>query len=224
MSDSNFEIPKSSSGSKGVSTTGDFRLPIWLKITILAAIVAMASVGYVASQWQTRQQLKEHQIEPADADEIAQRKPVPDFILTDVSGATKKLSDFRGNVVILSFWASWCGPCLAELPTFAEIEKKYHAKGLRVVPINVDENDVGKTFAKEFFPKKGITFPTYYDSTKDLANQFEVDMLPSSFVVDREGRLVFSSAGASDWSSPDTQNLIEAVLTEPPSVPPTIKN
>jgi peroxiredoxin len=218
MTDSNSEIPKPSPTSPNEEPSGsrsDFRLPIWLKILILAAVVAMASVGYLMSQWQTRQQLSEHRIEPADADEIAQRKPVQDFILTDVSGATKKLSDFRGNVVILSFWASWCGPCLAELPTFAEIENKFHDKGLRVLPVNVDDGDAGREFAKEFWPKKGIKFPSYYDTTKDLANQFEVDMLPSSFVIDRQGRLVFSSAGASDWSSADTQALIESVLNEP---------
>ena len=174
----------------------------------------MAAVGYMASQWQMRKQLDSHQIEPADANEIAQRKHVQDFILTDVSGATKKLSDFRGNVVILSFWASWCSPCLAELPTFAEIEKRFRDKGLKVIPVNVDEGSEGREFAKDFFPKKGIGFPTYFDKGKDLANLFEVDMLPSSFVIDRQGRLVFSSAGASDWSSPDTQALLQQILNE----------
>jgi thiol-disulfide isomerase/thioredoxin len=226
MNDSNFDgkLPPGSSKfdpEHGPSTSrsdhkSDFRLPLWLKISILAAVVAMAAAGYVASQMKTREILQQHsKIEPADASEIAQRKQIQDFILTDVSGAKKKLSDFRGNVVILSFWASWCGPCLAELPTFAEIERKYHDKGLRVIPVNVDDDDAGKVFAKEFWPKKKIDFPSYYDTTKDLANQFEVDILPSSFVIDREGRLVFSSAGASDWSSTDTQNLVEAVLNEP---------
>lgn len=194
-----------------------FRLPIWLKIVILGCVIAMAFGGYLVSQMTTRKQLQEHRIEPADAEEIAQRKTIPDFILTDSSGATKKLSDFRGNVVILSFWASWCGPCLSELPTFAEIEKHFHDKGLRVIPVNVDENDDGKAFAKTFWPRKGITFPTYFDASKTLADRFDVDMLPSSFVIDRQGRLVFSSSGASDWSSPDTQALIEAVLNEPAS-------
>ncbi len=177
----------------------------------------MASFGYVASQWETRRRLNATKIEPADADEIAARKRLQDFILTDGNGATKKLSDFKGNVVILSFWASWCGPCLTELPTFAEIEKNLHARGLRVVPVNVDEGTAGRAFAAEFFPKKGIKFPTYYDTNKDLANLFEVDILPSSFVIDREGRLVFTSAGASDWSSPDTQALLEQILNEPAS-------
>ncbi len=223
MNDSNSDgkLPPGSSKFEpehGPSTKSDFRLPLWLKITILAAVVAMAAAGYVASQMKTREILQhQSKIEPADASEISERKPVQDFILTDVSGAKKKLSDFRGNVVILSFWASWCGPCLVELPTFAEIERKYHDKGLRVIPVNVDDGETGKAFAKEFWPKKNIGFPSFYDTTKDLANLFEVDILPSSFVIDREGRLVFSSAGASDWSSTDTQNLVQAVLNEPHS-------
>ncbi len=195
----------------------DFRLSLWLKMVILAGVVALAAVGYVTSQWATHERLKAHQIEPDDPAEIAERKPLQDFIITDENGVTKKLSDFRGNVVILSFWASWCGPCLSELPTFAEIDRKFHARGLRVVPINVDDGTTGKEFAKEFWPKKKIEFPTFYDVNKDLANQFEVDMLPSTFVIDRQGRLVFSSSGASDWSSEETQNLIEAVLREPQS-------
>lgn len=194
-----------------------FRLPLWLKVVILAVVVALAAAGYKASQWSTQAQLQGHTIEPADAEEIATRKPVQDFILTEENGATKKLSDFRGNVVILSFWASWCGPCLAELPTFAEIEKKFREKGLRVISVNVDEGEEGRVFAKDFWPKKGLQFTNYFDVKKDLANQFEVDMLPSNFVIDRQGRLVFSSAGASDWTSQDTQDLIESVLREPSS-------
>ena len=208
-------MSEANSSSSDVPSETPFRLPPWLKVLILAAVVAMASVGYYMSQLQTRAALNHSKIEPADASEIAQRKPVPDFILTDVNGATKKLSDFRGNVVILSFWASWCGPCLSELPTFAEIENHFRDKGLRVIPVNVDDGNAGQLFAKDFFPRKGIKFPTYYDTTKNLAEQFEVDILPSSFVIDRQGRLVFSSAGASDWSSADTQALIEQVLNEP---------
>lgn len=194
----------------------DFRLTLGLKIAILAVVVALAAIGYWASQMPTHP-AKNSRFEPDNAEEIASRKPVQDFILTEENGATKKLSDFRGNVVILSFWASWCGPCLVELPTFAEIDRKFHERGLRVIPVNVDDGNDGRDFAKDFWPKKNIGFPTFYDVRKDIANQFEVDMLPSTFVIDRKGRLVFSSAGASDWSSRETQELIEAVLAEPQS-------
>ncbi len=187
----------------------------WMKGAILVAVLVFASLGYWASMKNRPPPLKMESGEMTDADEIAARQPAPEFILTEESGATKKLSDFRGNVVILSFWASWCGPCLTELPTFAEMESKFRDKGLRVIPVNVDDGDAGRVFAKDFWPKKNIPFPTYYDTTKDIAQKYEVDMLPSNFIIDRQGRMVFSSAGASDWSAPETMDLIESVLSEP---------
>ncbi len=216
MNSSNPHSPEPTESTKQ-NLSGGFRLPLWLKIVILVGVVALAAVGYKASQWSTLSHLQTIPGEVSDPEEIASRKPVQDFILTEENGLQKKLSEYRGNVVILSFWASWCGPCLAELPTFAEIDRKFHEKGLRVIPINVDDGTEGRLFAKDFWPKKNIPFVTFYDVNKDLANQFEVDMLPSTFVIDRQGRLVFSSAGASDWSSSETQDLIEAVLREPNS-------
>lgn len=149
-----------------------------------------------------------------DPDEITKRPPVQDFILTDADGKLKKLSEFRGNVVILSFWASWCTPCLVELPTFAEIEKRLHAKGLRVLAVNVDEGNEGKTFAKDFWKKKDFSFPSFFDSSKQIAQIFDVEALPSNFVIDREGRIAFSGFGANDWSNPQTVEFIENLLAE----------
>lgn len=200
-------------GSAGSSS--EFQMSAWMKIAILIGVVLLASIGYFTSMRNQPPPLRPLNAEQGDAEEIAARQPVPDFILTEENGTQKKLSDFRGNVVILSFWASWCGPCLTELPTFAEMEKKFRARGLKVVPVNVDDGDDGKVFAKDFWPKKSIEFPSYFDTTKDIAQQFEVNMLPSNFIIDRQGRMVFSSAGASDWSAPETLSLIESVLQEP---------
>jgi thiol-disulfide isomerase/thioredoxin len=150
----------------------------------------------------------------SDPEEIAKRPQVTDFILTDAEGKQKKLSDFRGNVVILSFWASWCTPCLVELPTFGEIEKRYNARGLRVIAVNVDEGDVGKTFAKDYWAKEKFTFGSYFDDGKKLSQQFDVEMLPSNFVIDRQGRLAFSGFGANDWSNPQTKDFVESLLQE----------
>jgi len=153
----------------------------------------------------------------SDPEEIAKRPQVTDFILTDSEGKQKKLSDFRGNVVILSFWASWCTPCLVELPTFAEIEKRYNGRGLRVIAVNVDEGDVGKTFAKDYWTKEKFTFGSYFDDGKKLSQQFDVEMLPSNFVIDRQGRLAFSGFGANDWSNPQTKDFVESLLQERPA-------
>ena len=197
------------------SEASEFRLPSWLKGVLLAAVVVLASVGYYASKQATKPQLSPPEVAQVDPDEIAKRTPVQDFSVTDASGAQKKLSDFKGNVVILSFWASWCTPCLVELPTFAEIQKRFADRGLKVVAVNVDDDaNEGKAFAHDFWEKKKFPFDTFFDPTKAVAQQFEVDMLPSNFVIDRAGRLVFSGFGANDWNSGETIEFIEQLLQE----------
>lgn len=176
-------------------------------------------IGYVSTKFPSNSTLAPAAAPELDPTELAKRNPVRDFILTDAAGGQKKLSDFKGKVVILSFWASWCAPCLLELPTFAEIEDKFRDQGLRIVAVNMDEGDDGKTFAKDFWATRKFPFGSYFDTTKELAQQFEVDMLPSNFVIDREGRLVFSSFGANDWSSPQMTEFIESLLLESNETP-----
>lgn len=185
--------------------------PSWLKIAILAGVVALISITYFTNRAMFLPGPDVHTVDP---EEVAKRTPIQDFIVTDADGSPKKLSEFRGSVVILSFWASWCTPCLVELPTFAEIEDKFRERGLKILAVNVDDGDTGKTFAHDFWEKKKFPFPTYFDKPKTVAQQFEVDMLPSNFVIDREGRLVFSSFGANDWSSAETVEFLEQLLNE----------
>ena len=198
-----------------------FQLSTPAKIGVFIAVLVLASIGLFSG-------MRKSPIVPpsatnavdADPDEVAKRTPVQDFILTDASGQTKKLSDYRGNVVILSFWASWCAPCLDELPTFGQLSKDYYARGLRVLPVNVEEGDEGKNFAVKFWAAQHFTaehMPAFYDTNKALASQFQVEMLPANFVIDREGRLAFSSFGANEWTNPETIEYIEGLLQEKPS-------
>ncbi len=217
------QLPNSSNDSQKPVSPGasysahgeqSFRLPTWTKVSLLVGVIALASVGSITAWYLQKPPAQKFDTVEADPDEVAKRKTLQDFILSDSDGTTKKLSDYKGNVVILSFWASWCTPCLVELPTFAEIEKKFHDQGLRILPVNVDEGEIGKTFSKEFWAKKNFKFPSFIDSQKQLAQAFEVDMLPSNFVIDRKGRLVFSGFGANDWSSSETQEFLQGLLQE----------
>jgi peroxiredoxin len=149
-----------------------------------------------------------------DPEEIARRQPVKDFTILDSNGKQHLLSEYRGSVVILSFWASWCTPCLVELPSFADLQKKFKNDGLKVIAVNMDDGDEGQVLAKDFWAKKEFPFPCFFDQTKKLAEQFEVEMLPSNFVIDRKGRLVFSSFGANDWMSAQTTDFLEGLLAE----------
>lgn len=199
-----------------------FQLSTSAKIAIFIAVLAVASVGIFGSMFggSHKSLTAPPSATDADPDEVAKRTPVQDFILTDANGQQKKLSDFRGNVVILSFWASWCAPCLDELPTFGQLAKQYYDKGLRVIPVNVEEGDEGKNFAAKFWTAQKFNenhMPSYFDTSKALASQFQVEMLPANFVIDREGRLAFSGFGANDWTNPDTVDFLQGLITEKPT-------
>lgn len=210
----NRELPQAPDFARASSQESRFRLPLWAKAALILAAIALASVGYLKSSLWQNQEFSKGGLAELDPEELAKRQPVKDFSVSDAEGKPAKLSDYKGNVVILSFWASWCGPCLVELPTFAELEKKFHDKGLRILPVNIDEGDEGKQFAKDFWKKKGFPFPSFFDTTKVLSQQFEVEMLPSNFVIDRQGRQVFASFGANDWASAGTTEFIEGLLQE----------
>jgi thiol-disulfide isomerase/thioredoxin len=183
-----------------------------MKIALLAGVVVLISAAYFAQKLGRASQNGAMEASP-----VENRENVPDFILTDPAGKQKKLSEYRGKVVIVSFWASWCAPCLIELPTFAELEKKYGSRGLEVLPVNVEEGTVGTDFAKDFWAKNKLPFTNFTDPSFTMAQHFEVDVLPSNFVLDKQGRLVFSSFGANDWSASDTKEFIENLLDEPAS-------
>ena len=124
--------------------------------------------------------------------------------------------DFNGHVLILSFWASWCSPCLVELPTFSQMQKKLKNQGLQVLAVNVEDGNDGKKFAEDFWARNKFDFFSFFDSTKALAESFQIDMLPSNFVIDKSGRLAFSGFGSTDWSSSQIVELIDGLLQEAP--------
>lgn len=149
-----------------------------------------------------------------DPEELAKRSTLQDSILTDADGKQKKLSDYRGSVVIVGFWATWSAPCLLELSTFGELANKYSSQGLKVIAVNIDEGEEGKAFARSFWEKKSLRIDSFFDAQKALAHQFDVEMLPSAFVLDRQGRLAFSGFGSNDWFSPMTVEFLEGLLAE----------
>lgn len=120
---------------------------------------------------------------------IGERKPAPDFTLQDADGNSLKLSDLRGKVVVVNFWATWCGPCALEIPWFIEFEQQYKSKGLEIVGISMDED--GWKAIKPYVAAKKMNYRILLgnDSVGQLYGG--VDSLPTTFIIDRQGRLAF---------------------------------
>ncbi|MDQ7082775.1 MAG: TlpA disulfide reductase family protein [Aquificota bacterium] len=113
-------------------------------------------------------------------------KEAPDFRLKDLSGKEVSLSDFRGKVVLVNFWATWCPPCKEEIPIFQRVYKKYRDKGFEILAISSDSSpDPVKKFVKEY----GLGFIVLYDDGS-VAQKYGIQGLPTSFLINREGKIV----------------------------------
>jgi peroxiredoxin len=148
-----------------------------MKITLLrSALLALAGVATAAAQPTVRAALQSE----------TERKPAPTFTLKDSSGKTVTLKDFRGKVVLLDFWATWCHGCKEEIPWFSAFEKTYHAQGLAVVGVAMDEG--GWDVVKPFLATTSVPYRMLLgdDAT---AKRYGIGSLPDTFLIDRRGRL-----------------------------------
>src|ERR1700733_13575868 len=109
----------------------------------------------------------------------------PEWQLNDPDGQPVKLSDFKGKVVILDFWATWCPPCRAEIPGFIDLQKKYQDQGLIIVGVSM--NDGGVDTVKSFVQKMGMNYPVVMSDTNVVSAYGNIEAIPTTFIIDRTG-------------------------------------
>ena len=130
---------------------------------------------------------------------------VPNIRFTDESGERRSLSDFRESVVLLNFWASWCPPCRAEMPSMGKLSQALDGTDFVMLPVNVGENN---RTVKRFIEKFSIGFPVYFDETAAGAADIGVNTLPTSLMINRDGKVLSVVNGSLDW---DDAAIIAAI-------------
>ena len=128
-----------------------------------------------------------------ETNQVESAKLAPGWELTDLEGKTVRSSDFKGKVVVLDFWATWCPPCRAEIPDFIALQKKYSSEGLAVIGVSVDQASL-KT-VKAFAEKNGINYPVVLADNKIVDSFGGIDGLPTTFLIDRNGNIVKQHLG-----------------------------
>lgn len=131
-----------------------------------------------------------------------------DFKLLDMNGKTHTLADYKGNPVIINFWATWCPPCREELPSMNRGWKKIKAEGIAMLAINVGE-DEDTIF--EFNGDYPIDFTVLLDKTGEVINQWPIKGLPTTFVLDSNGQLIYRAIGGRAWDDDKILNLVRAL-------------
>lgn len=135
----------------------------------------------------------------------------PDFTLKSRSGENIKLSELRGQVVMINFWASWCGPCRQEMPLLEQLYQRYQSMGFTLLGVNVDEDH---TAADKMLGNVTVSFPILFDDQSQVSKQYQVKAMPSTFMVDRDGQVRHLHKGYKPGYEEDYQQQIRALLRE----------
>ena len=137
----------------------------------------------------------------------------PNFVATDVdSGAKVSLADYRGQVVLLNVWATWCVPCKVELPSMEQMQKDLGPSGLKIVAVSVDAG--GSQAVREFARQMGLTFRVLHDPSADIERIYQTTGVPESFVINRAGKIERKVIGATDWSASVNEDLVRRLLAQ----------
>ena len=154
-------------------------------------------------------------LSPVQAKELkplAPRAPFSQLALPDLAGKTHRLADYKGQVVLVNFWATWCPPCRAEMPSMQRLKQRMAGKPFVILAVDMAESKADiHAFLKEMKAHK-IDFNILLDQDGKALKEWKVFVFPTSFILDAEGVLRYSLLGATEWDGPDTVQKIEALL------------
>jgi cytochrome c biogenesis protein CcmG/thiol:disulfide interchange protein DsbE len=137
----------------------------------------------------------------------------PEFKAADLAnGDTLTLASYKGEVVLLNVWATWCEPCRIEMPALERLQQSMGPHGLRIVAVSIDE--AGPDVVREFQREYGLTFQILHDRSRAIERIYQTTGVPETFVLNRDGRIVKKVIGAAEWDSPINQDLIRRLLAQ----------
>ena len=135
----------------------------------------------------------------------------PDFALKSSTGENLRLSEYRGEVVMVNFWATWCGPCRQEMPLLDQLYSRYERVGFTLLGVNIDDNS---SKAMNMVQELGVSFPVLFDSRKEVSKLYQVDTMPATVLIDREGTVRYIHHGYKPGYENEYLDQIRSLLRE----------
>ena len=150
-------------------------------------------------------------IEKAGLQAVRPGVRIIDFKLDTPAGTSVKLSSYAGKVVLLNFWATWCPPCRNEIPSIEALYTKFKDQGFVVLGVDLQEDPAS---VSDFVKKYAMTYPVVLDQTGQVASEYGARGIPLSFLIDRKGQITSGAIGGREWSGPETEALVKALLQQ----------
>ncbi len=139
--------------------------------------------------------------------------PAPDFTFPGINGKMVSLSDYRGKVVLVNIWATWCPPCVDEMPSMEKLYQKLKGENFEILAVSIDS--LGLKAVVPFMKKHKLTFPALIDSTGTIGIAYGNTGIPASFIIDKDGILVQKIIGPQDWAHPDILRFFHDLIQRP---------
>lgn len=169
--------------------------------TVVCLMVALVGIGRAAAP----------DILPIEGRNVVKLgEPAPNFHLRDLNGQFVTLSDLRGKVVLLNFWATWCGPCRVEMPAMEQLYRTFLRKDFEILAVSTDAQGVAVT--RPFQQENHLTFPILHDADYRVGLTYGARTLPMTFMVDRQGIVRHQIFGARDWGAPEAHQLVQMLM------------
>ena len=152
--------------------------------------------------------------EKAGVVELKEGQPAPALTLSTLDGGRTSVADYRGKLVVLNFWATWCPPCTLEMPSLEALWRRYRDRGLVVIGVSVDRG-APRALLEPYVRNLKLTFPILLDPDSKTSDRWRVTALPATFLVRPGGEVAGMATGAREWTSDEMQALVEHLLPGP---------
>jgi peroxiredoxin len=178
-----------------------------LKSIILVGVIAVVVGIYILHQE------KKKADSPSGQPLVAVGRAAPDFALPRLDGQVVRLSDYRGKVVFLNIWATWCGPCREEMPSMEKLYQEMKGEDFVILAVSIDA--LGAAAVKPFMAELKLTFPALLDPQGAIRRLYNTTGVPESFILDKNGIVAAKIIGARNWASPDVVQAFKDLLQKP---------